>query len=81
MQRRFSPLVPFLRTKSVADMTTSTHGIYSHWPNLEIFKGSFFVRAPDGKNYTVEQLRDLVYNYSNINPEFAPIMDISIELQ
>lgn len=81
MQRRFSPLVPFLRTKSVADMTTSTHGIYSHWPNLEIFKGLYVVKAPDGKNYTVEQLRDLVYNYSNINPEFVPIMDISIDLQ
>ncbi|KAK8871332.1 hypothetical protein M9Y10_007052 [Tritrichomonas musculus] len=81
MQRRFSPLVPFLRTKSVADMTTSTHGIYSHWPNLEVFKGLYLVRAPDGKNYTVEQLRDLVYNYSNISTEFVPIMDISIDLQ
>ena len=81
MQRRVSPLVPFLRTKSVADMTTSTHGIYSHWPNLVILKGLYVVKAPDGKNYTVEQLRDLVVNYSNIDPSHIPIMDYSIDSQ
>ena len=81
MLRRFSPLIPFYRTEYIADMSTSIPGFYSHWPNLEIFKGLNVVKGPDGRNYTIEQLRDLVFNYSNIKPEYVPIMDISIDLQ
>ncbi|KAK8900669.1 hypothetical protein M9Y10_002999 [Tritrichomonas musculus] len=81
MIRRFSPLVPFYRTEYIADMSTSIPGFFSHWPNLEIFKGDTVVRGPDGQNYTVEQLRDLVYDHSNIKKDYVPIMDISIDLQ
>ncbi|KAK8876538.1 hypothetical protein M9Y10_006755 [Tritrichomonas musculus] len=81
MQRRFSPLVPFWRSRYIADMTTSVAGIYSHWPNLQIFKGLDLVRGPDGQNYTVEQLLDLAVNYSNIDPSHIPIMDYSIDSQ
>lgn len=81
MIRRFSPLVPFYRTEYIADMSTSIPGFYSHWPNYKIFEGLIAVRGPDGQNYTIEQLRDLVYNYSHIKKEYVPIMDISIDLQ
>ena len=81
MIRRFSPLIPFYRTEYIADMSTSIPGFYSHWPNLQIFNGLDVVRGPDGRNYTVDQLRDLVFNYSNIRPEYVPIMDIAIDLQ
>lgn len=81
MIRRFSPLVPFYRTEYIADMSTSIPGFYSHWPNLKIFKGLTVVRGPDGQNYTTEQLRDLVFNYSHMRKEYVPIMDIAIDLQ
>lgn len=81
MVRRFSPLIPFYRTEHIADMSTSIPGFYSHWPNYEVFKDYQAARGPDGRNYTTEQLRDLVYNYSNIKQKFIPIMDISIDLQ
>lgn len=81
MIRRFSPLIPFYRTDYIADMSTSIPGFYSHWPNYEIFKGLNIVTGPDGESYTVDQLRDLVFNHSNINNQHVPIMDISIDLQ
>lgn len=79
--QRFSPLIPFYKTEYIGDFATSAPGFYAHWPNLQIFKDRAFVRGPDGRNYTVDKLRDILFNHSNMNPEHVPIMDLSIDIQ
>ena len=79
--RRYSPLVPFYKSVYIGDFATSGPGFYAHWPNLQIFKGLPLVRGPDGVNYTVDQLRDILASHSNIRPDHVPIMDFAIDIQ
>lgn len=77
---KFCPFIPFVHNEHIEGMYTAIPGIYSHFANFEIFKGKEVVRGPDGINYTVEQLPELIVNYS-IKKEFYPIMDYSLDAQ
>lgn len=37
--------------------------------------------GPDGKNYTIEELDEVILKYSNIKKSFIPSLNISLDLQ
>lgn len=78
---RFSPLIPKIRNRYIADMSTSLPGFHSHFPNFAIFNDTSIVRGPNGTNYSAKQLPDLVRRFSHMNDNHLPIMDRGIDIQ
>lgn len=78
---RVSLLFPYARNEHISDMSSSLPGFHSHHPNFEIFKNYTLATGPDGKNYTIEELDDVILKYSGIKESFIPAFNVCLDLQ
>lgn len=81
MINRVSLLFPFVRNEHISDMSSSLPCFHSHHPNYEIFKNYTIAKGPDGKNYTIEELDEVVLKHSNIKESFIHSLNVSLDLQ
>lgn len=77
---KLCPFLPFVHNEYIEGMYTTIPGIYAHFANFNIFRGQNLVRGPDGLNYTIDQLPEIIIKHS-IKKEYIPIMDYSLDVQ
>lgn len=68
MINRVSLLFPFVRNEHISDISSGR-------PNFELFKNYTLTKVPDGKNYTLEELDEVILKYSNIKESFIPSLN------
>lgn len=78
---RVSLLFPYARNEHISDMSSSLPGFHSHHPNFVIFKNYTLAKGPDGKNYTIEELDEVILKHSHIKESFIPAFKTCLDLQ
>lgn len=78
---RYSPLIPFLRNKEVADMCEGLPCLHSHLLNHEVYGDIPLVRGPQGETYTAKQLPELILGFNRIKGSYVNMFNKSVEFQ
>lgn len=77
--REYTPFMPFIHNEYLGRLITSLPGFYALAANFELFGDTPVERGPDGRNYTTSDITNIIINYTDIKPEYIPLMNIAVE--
>jgi lecithin-cholesterol acyltransferase len=78
--QRYSPVIPFMHTETMARLVEGLPSLQAHLLNHEVFGNQPVVAGPQGELYTARELPDLLTGQQRITKPSLPLFNKSISV-